>query len=56
MSRFNVSAWAVAHPSLMLFLIVMLGTAGLFSYRSLGRGEDPSFTCRIMIVKVLWPK
>ena len=46
MSRFNLSAWAVAHPALMLFLIVMLGAAGLFSYRSLGRAEDPSFTIK----------
>ncbi len=41
MSRFNVSAWAVTHPALILFLIVMLGAAGLFSYRNLGRDEDP---------------
>jgi multidrug efflux pump len=53
MSRFNVSAWAVAHPALMLFLIVMLGTAGLFSYRSLGRGEDPSFTIKLVVVTAI---
>src|SRR3984893_10453897 len=55
MSRFNLSAWAVAHPALMLFLIVMLGAAGLFSYRSLGRGEDPSFTIKVVIVTAIWP-
>jgi multidrug efflux pump len=55
MSRFNVSAWAVAHPALMLFLIVMLGAAGLFSYRSLGRGEDPSFTIKLVVVTAMWP-
>jgi multidrug efflux pump len=55
MSRFNVSAWAVAHPALILFLIVMLGTAGLFSYRSLGRGEDPSFTIKLVVVTAMWP-
>jgi multidrug efflux pump len=55
MSRFNVSAWAVAHPALILFLIVMLGTAGLFSYRSLGRGEDPSFTIKLVVVTAIWP-
>jgi multidrug efflux pump subunit AcrB len=55
MSRFNVSAWAVAHPALVLFLIVMLGTAGLFSYRSLGRGEDPSFTIKLVVVTAMWP-
>jgi multidrug efflux pump len=54
-SRFNVSAWAVAHPALMLFLIVMLGAAGLFSYRSLGRGEDPSFTIKLVVVTAMWP-
>jgi multidrug efflux pump len=55
MSRFNVSAWAVAHPALILFLIVMLGAAGLFSYRSLGRGEDPSFTIKLVVVTAMWP-
>jgi multidrug efflux pump len=55
MSRFNVSAWAVAHPALMLFLIVMLGAAGLFSYRNLGRGEDPSFTIKLVVVTAMWP-
>ena len=55
MSRFNLSAWAVAHPSLMFFLIVMLGVAGLFSYRSLGRAEDPSFTIKLVVVTAMWP-
>jgi multidrug efflux pump len=55
MKRFNLSAWAVAHPSLILFLIVMLGVAGLLSYRSLGRAEDPSFTMKIVVVTAVWP-
>ena len=55
MSRFNLSAWAVAHPALMLFLIVMLGAAGLLSYRNLGRGEDPSFTIKLVVVTAMWP-
>ena len=55
MSRFNLSAWAVAHPSLILFLIAVLGVAGLFSYRSLGRAEDPSFTIKIVVVTAVWP-
>ena len=44
MKRFNLSAWAVSHPALVLFLMVALGVAGFFSYRSLGRAEDPFFT------------
>jgi len=55
MHRFNLSAWAVAHPALILFLIVMFGAAGLLSYRSLGRAEDPSFTIKTMIVSAAWP-
>ena len=55
MGRFNLSAWAVAHPALILFLIVMFGGAGLMSYRSLGRAEDPSFTIKVVIVTAVWP-
>src|SRR6516225_11301212 len=55
MHRFNLSAWAVAHPALILFLIVMFGAAGLLSYRSLGRAEDPSFTIKVAIVTTMWP-
>ena len=55
MQRFNLSAWAVGHPALMMFLIAMLGLAGLLSYRSLGRAEDPSFTIKVVIVSAMWP-
>ncbi|MGA7525619.1 MAG: efflux RND transporter permease subunit, partial [Pseudolabrys sp.] len=54
MHRFNLSAWAVKHPALMLFLIVMFGLAGLVSYRSLGRAEDPSFTIKVVVVTAMW--
>jgi multidrug efflux pump len=55
MRRFNLSAWAVAHPALILFLIVMFGVGGLLSYRSLGRAEDPSFTIKVAVVTAMWP-
>ena len=55
MARFNLSAWAVGHPALMMFLIAMLGLAGLLSYRGLGRAEDPSFTIKVVIVSAMWP-
>src|ERR1700747_2405365 len=55
MKRFNLSAWAVSHPALVMFLIVMLGVAGFFSYQKLGRAEDPFFTVKVVNVSVLWP-
>ncbi|AMN44304.1 efflux RND transporter permease subunit [Rhodoplanes sp. Z2-YC6860] len=55
MRRFNLSAWAVAHPALILFLIVMFGGAGLLSYEKLGRAEDPSFTIKVVVVTATWP-
>jgi multidrug efflux pump len=55
MRRFNLSAWAVGHPALMMFLVIMFGLAGLLAYRSLGRAEDPSFTIKVVIVSAIWP-
>jgi multidrug efflux pump len=55
MKRFNLSAWAVSHPSLVLFLIVALGVAGFFSYQKLGRAEDPFFTVKVVNVSAIWP-
>ncbi len=55
MKRFNLSAWAVNHPPLVLFLIVMLGIAGFLSYEKLGRAEDPFFTVKVVNVSVMWP-
>ena len=55
MKRFNLSGWAVAHPTLILFFIVMLGMAGFFSYQRLGRAEDPSFTIKVVVINAIWP-
>ena len=55
MKRFNLSEWAITHQALVLFMILLLGAAGLYSYFNLGRAEDPSFTIKTMIVNVAWP-
>ncbi|WP_315721408.1 MULTISPECIES: efflux RND transporter permease subunit [unclassified Bradyrhizobium] len=55
MKRFNLSAWAVSHPPLVLFLIVALGLFGFISYERLGRAEDPFFTVKVVNVSVMWP-
>src|SRR3954454_13818901 len=55
MKRFNLSAWAVSHPALVLFLVVALSAAGFFSYQRLGRAEDPFFTVKVVNVSAIWP-
>ncbi|MBV8837335.1 MAG: efflux RND transporter permease subunit, partial [Alphaproteobacteria bacterium] len=55
MKRLNLSEWAITHRPLVLFMILLLGAAGVFSYFNLGRAEDPSFTIKVMVVNVQWP-
>src|SRR5438445_13480582 len=55
MQRFNLSQWSIAHRPLVLFMIILLGTAGIYSFLNLGRAEDPSFTIKTMVVHVGWP-
>jgi multidrug efflux pump len=55
MQRLNLSQWAITHRALVLFMILLIGSAGVFSYFSLGRAEDPSFTIKVMIINVAWP-
>ena len=55
MKHFNLSAWAVGHPALILFLVIALGAAGFFSYEKLGRAEDPFFTVKVVNVSAIWP-
>ena len=55
MKRFNLSEWAITHRALVLFMILLIGAAGLYSYSRLGRAEDPSFTIKVMNIQVAWP-
>src|SRR5262245_19773144 len=55
MRSLNLSAWALAHPALTLFLIVITGPPGLLSYRTPGRPEHPSFTIKVVVATAIWP-
>ncbi|MCA3584739.1 MAG: efflux RND transporter permease subunit [Methylocystis sp.] len=55
MSSFNLSAWAVRHQSLTLFLMIALFVAGAMAYMRLGRAEDPSFTIKVAVITAAWP-
>jgi multidrug efflux pump subunit AcrB len=51
----NLSEWALRHRSFTVFLMIVVSAAGLASYFSLGRNEDPAFTFRTMVVQAAWP-
>ena len=54
-SRFNISRWALAHPALTRYLMVVLMMLGVAAYLQLGQDEDPPFTFRAMVVQAYWP-
>ncbi|WP_340266106.1 efflux RND transporter permease subunit [Sphingobium mellinum] len=52
---FNLSALAVREKAVTLFFLIAIVGAGIFSFLSLGRAEDPSFTIKVMTVVTAWP-
>ena len=54
-TRTNLSELALRNSTLTVFFMVVLTLAGIFAYFSLGRGEDPPFTIKQMVVSAAWP-
>jgi multidrug efflux pump subunit AcrB len=54
-ARFNVSRWALEHPALTRYLMVVLMLLGFAAYFQLGQDEDPPFTFRAMVIQAFWP-
>jgi len=52
---FNISKWALDHPALTRYLMVVLLLMGVGAYFQLGQDEDPPFTFRAMVVRTYWP-
>ena len=52
---FNLSKWALLHPALTRYLMVVLMLLGFAAYFQLGQDEDPPFAFRVMVVRTLWP-
>src|SRR5712675_1750757 len=52
---FNLSRWAIAHPSIARFLFGLIIVAGALGLTHMGQKEDPDFTFRVMVVQVNWP-
>jgi multidrug efflux pump len=54
-SGFNISRWALEHPALTRYLLIVLTLLGIVAYFQLGQDEDPPFTFRAMVVQATWP-
>ncbi|MDH4289699.1 MAG: efflux RND transporter permease subunit, partial [Aquincola sp.] len=54
-TKFNISRWALDHPELTRYLMVVLMALGIAAYFQLGQDEDPPFTFRAMVVQAFWP-
>ncbi|RKP52843.1 efflux RND transporter permease subunit [Trinickia fusca] len=50
-----MSAWALRHQALVVFLITLATLAGILAYSRLSQSEDPPFTFRVMVIRTLWP-
>ena len=53
--RFNLSAWALRHQALVMFVVVLATLFGALSYTRLSQSEDPPFTFRVMVIETYWP-
>src|SRR5471030_1296844 len=53
--RTNLSELALRNSTLTVFFMLVLTIAGVFAYFNLGRGEDPPFTIKQMVVSATWP-
>ena len=55
MKSFNLSDWSLEHRSLVWYFMIISVVFGTFSFFSLGREEDPSFTIKTMVIQAQWP-
>lgn len=53
--KFNLSEWALRHKGLVLYLMILVGIVGIYSYSKLAQSEDPPFTFKVMVVQTYWP-
>lgn len=54
-SGWNLSALALRHPQLTLFLLMVVAISGTLAFFNLGQREDPDFVFRAMVIRTIWP-
>ncbi|MBR6511383.1 MAG: efflux RND transporter permease subunit, partial [Phascolarctobacterium sp.] len=55
MRNSNWADWSIKHKQLIYFFAFLVLIMGIFSYRHLGRSEDPNFTVKQMVISAAWP-
>ena len=55
MKSFNLTAWALNHRAIVLFLMLVIGVGGTLGFTKLGQLEDPNFSVPSMTIMVIWP-
>ena len=55
MKRANLASWSITHRQIIYFFMFLCLVAGIYSYNTLGRAEDPSFTVKQMVISAAWP-
>ena len=55
MKSLNLTAWALNHRAIVLFLILVIGVGGTLGFTRLGQLEDPNFSVPSMTIMVIWP-
>ncbi|WP_345812311.1 efflux RND transporter permease subunit [Paraburkholderia sp. PREW-6R] len=53
--RANLSAWALRHRALVVFITALTTLMGILAYTRLAQSEDPPFTLRVMVIQTRWP-
>ena len=51
----NWATWSIEHKQLVYFFAFLVLVMGLFSFKSLGRSEDPNFAVKQMVISAAWP-
>ena len=55
MKNTNWADWSIKHKQIVYFFAFLVLVMGIFSFRTLGRSEDPSFTVKQMVISAAWP-
>lgn len=53
--KVNLAQWCIKHKQVVYFFMALITIAGIVSFNTLGRSEDPNFVIRQMVISAAWP-